>query len=164
MPALGAASTRGGSPPIRQGARRCRPTQLSSLQKAHFCDRHHIVSAVCGASLPVVDCECHLRRFFLKTQPRNWRGFSLRFSPQPEDLLGCLLVMGLPGKPKGFDGGGALLPRGQDQGDRRLLRDRRSRHLPGGLRYELFRGTLSQNAFEASERNLADFMNRKANS
>src|SRR5215813_15397145 len=27
MPALGAASTRGGSPPIRQGARRCRPTR-----------------------------------------------------------------------------------------------------------------------------------------
>src|SRR4029077_16134496 len=41
-------------------------------------------------------------------------------------------VMGLPGKPKGFDGGevGALFPRGQDQGDRRLLRDRCSRHLP----------------------------------
>jgi predicted 3'-5' exonuclease similar to PolB exonuclease domain len=33
----------------------------------------------------------------------------------------------------------------------------------GWLRYELFRGTLSQNAFEASQRNLADFMNRKAN-
>ena len=30
------------------------------------------------------------------------------------------------------------------------------------LRYELFRGTLSQNAFEASERDLADFMNHKA--
>ena len=30
------------------------------------------------------------------------------------------------------------------------------------LRYELFRGTLSQNAFDASERNLADFMSRKA--
>jgi hypothetical protein len=30
------------------------------------------------------------------------------------------------------------------------------------LRYELFRGTLSQDAFEASERDLADFMNRKA--
>ena len=27
---------------------------------------------------------------------------------------------------------------------------------------ELFRGTLSQNAFEASQRNLADFMDRKA--
>jgi hypothetical protein len=29
------------------------------------------------------------------------------------------------------------------------------------LRYELFRGTLSQNAFEASQRNLADFMNAR---
>jgi predicted PolB exonuclease-like 3'-5' exonuclease len=28
------------------------------------------------------------------------------------------------------------------------------------LRYELFRGALSQDAFEASERNLADFINR----
>ena len=30
------------------------------------------------------------------------------------------------------------------------------------LRYELFRGTLSQDAFQTSQRNLADFMNRKA--
>jgi predicted PolB exonuclease-like 3'-5' exonuclease len=30
------------------------------------------------------------------------------------------------------------------------------------LRYELFCGTLSQKAFEASQRNLADFMDRKA--
>ena len=30
------------------------------------------------------------------------------------------------------------------------------------LRYELFRGTLSQNAFEASQRNLADFMNARS--
>jgi hypothetical protein len=29
------------------------------------------------------------------------------------------------------------------------------------LRYELFRGTLSQNAFEASERNLGDFVRRR---
>jgi 3'-5' exonuclease len=29
------------------------------------------------------------------------------------------------------------------------------------LRYELFRGVLSQNAFKASERNLADFMKIK---
>jgi predicted PolB exonuclease-like 3'-5' exonuclease len=29
------------------------------------------------------------------------------------------------------------------------------------LRYELFRGTLSQNAFEASQRNLRDFINRR---
>jgi hypothetical protein len=31
---------------IPQNARRCRPTQLSSLQKAHSCDRHHIASAM----------------------------------------------------------------------------------------------------------------------
>ena len=30
------------------------------------------------------------------------------------------------------------------------------------LRYELFRGTLSQDAFEASQRNLADFMNGRS--
>jgi 3'-5' exonuclease len=30
------------------------------------------------------------------------------------------------------------------------------------LRYELFRGTLSQNAFEASERNLAKFMDARS--
>jgi 3'-5' exonuclease len=30
------------------------------------------------------------------------------------------------------------------------------------LRYELFRGTLSQNAFEASQQNLADFMNARS--
>ena len=29
------------------------------------------------------------------------------------------------------------------------------------LRYELFRGALSQNAFEASQRNLRDFINRR---
>ena len=29
------------------------------------------------------------------------------------------------------------------------------------LRYEMFRGALSQNAFEASQRNLADFMNAR---
>ena len=31
------------------------------------------------------------------------------------------------------------------------------------LRYELFRGTLSQEAFEASDRNLADFLNPRSN-
>jgi 3'-5' exonuclease len=30
------------------------------------------------------------------------------------------------------------------------------------LRYELFRGTLNQNAFEASQRKLADFMNARS--
>jgi hypothetical protein len=32
------------------------------------------------------------------------------------------------------------------------------------LQYELFRGTLSQDAFDASERKLADFMGERANS
>jgi hypothetical protein len=32
------------------------------------------------------------------------------------------------------------------------------------LRYELFRGTLSQNAFERSEGHLADFMIKRRNS
>jgi 3'-5' exonuclease len=43
------------------------------------------------------------------------------FSPQGKATLHEISrVMGLPGKPKGFDGGEveALLPRGQDQGDR----------------------------------------------
>jgi predicted PolB exonuclease-like 3'-5' exonuclease len=31
------------------------------------------------------------------------------------------------------------------------------------LRYELFRGTLSQDAFEASERKLADFVDGRSN-
>src|SRR6516164_2332438 len=57
-------------PHVRVG---CRPTQ-----KAHFCDRHHIASAVCGASF--VRVECHVRRFFLKTQPRLGGAFSLRRS------------------------------------------------------------------------------------
>ena len=30
------------------------------------------------------------------------------------------------------------------------------------LRYELFRGTLSQSAFEGSQQNLADFMNARS--
>jgi 3'-5' exonuclease len=60
------------------------------------------------------------------------------FSPQGKATLHEISrVMGLPGKPKGFDGGEV------------------ERYF---LRYELFRGTLSQNAFEASEQNLANFM------
>jgi hypothetical protein len=33
-------------------ARRCRPTQLSFLHKAHFCDRHHIASAMAEMPMP----------------------------------------------------------------------------------------------------------------
>jgi len=43
------------------------PTQLRA--KAHFCDRHHIASAVCGANLILVDRQRHVRRS-MKTQPR----------------------------------------------------------------------------------------------
>src|SRR5262249_8691928 len=60
------------------------------------------------------------------------------FSPQGKASLHEISkIMGLLGKPKEVrrQRGGAVLPRGQDQGDRRLLRD----------------------AFEASQQNLADF-------
>ena len=73
-------------------------------------------------------------------------------------------VMGLTGKPKGTS---LILP----------SRKERSTSPPSTpadycesdfvgtyqvwLRYELFRGTLSQNAFEASERSLAEFMNAR---
>src|SRR5262249_27041476 len=73
-------------------------------------------------------------------------------------------VLGLPGKPKGFDGGEV----------ERYFREGKIKEIASycetdiintyrvWLRYELFRGTLSQDAFRASERDLADFMNRKA--
>jgi hypothetical protein len=44
-------------------------------KKRTFCDRHHIASAVCGASLELVDRQRHVRRFFLKTQPRPGGAF-----------------------------------------------------------------------------------------
>jgi predicted PolB exonuclease-like 3'-5' exonuclease len=71
-------------------------------------------------------------------------------------------VMGLPGKPKGFDGGEV----------ERCFREGKIKEVASycetdiintyrvWLRYELFRGTLSQNAFEASERDLVDFRNK----
>ena len=69
-------------------------------------------------------------------------------------------IMGLPGKPKGFDGGEV----------ERYFREGKIKEIAGycetdvigtyrvWLRYELFRGTLSRNEFEASERNLASFI------
>jgi hypothetical protein len=47
---------------IPRNARRCRPTQLSFLHKAHTCDRHHIASAMaelvfCSSIIP------HMRSF-----------------------------------------------------------------------------------------------------
>jgi predicted PolB exonuclease-like 3'-5' exonuclease len=69
-------------------------------------------------------------------------------------------VMGLPGKPKGFDGG--EVERYFREGEIREIADYCETDVVGTyqvwLRYELFRGALSQNAFEASERNLGDFV------
>ena len=65
-----------------ESARRClgerTPASFISSQRGRprlrckraFCDRHHVASAVCSAILLHVDCECHVRRFFLNTQPR----------------------------------------------------------------------------------------------
>ena len=74
-------------------------------------------------------------------------------------------IMGLPGKPKGFDGG--EVERYFHEGKIKDIVDYCETDVVGTyqvwLRYELFRGTLSQNAFEASQRNLADFMNGRLN-
>jgi predicted PolB exonuclease-like 3'-5' exonuclease len=73
-------------------------------------------------------------------------------------------VMGLPGKPKGFDGG--EVERHYHEGNIKEIADYCETDIINTyqvwLRYELFRGTLSPDAFEASERNLADFMNARA--
>ena len=88
------------------------------------------------------------------------------FSPQGKATLHEISrVMDLPGKPKGFDGG---------EVERRFLEGKIKEIVEYcetdvintyrvWLRYELFRGSLSRNAFEASQRNLADFMNAHAN-
>ena len=64
--------------------------------------------------------------------------------------------MGLPGKPKGFD-----------EGKIKEIAEYCETDVVGTyqvwLRYELFCGRLTQNAFEASQRNLADFMNARSN-
>ena len=71
--------------------------------------------------------------------------------------------MGLAGKPKGFDGG--EVERYFREGKIKEIADYCESDVVGTyqvwLRYELFRGTLSRDAFEASERNLADFMNAR---
>ena len=87
------------------------------------------------------------------------------FSPQGKASLHEISrVMGLPGKPKGFDGG--EVERYYREGKIKEIADYCETDIVGTyklwLRYELFRGTLSQSAFEASERSLADFMNRNA--
>jgi len=69
-------------------------------------------------------------------------------------------IMGLPGKPKGFDGG--EVERYFREGKIKEIADYCETDVIATyqvwLRYELFRGTLSRNEFEASERNLASFI------
>jgi predicted PolB exonuclease-like 3'-5' exonuclease len=86
------------------------------------------------------------------------------FSPQGKASLHEISrVMGLSGKPKGFDG--SEVERYFREGKIKEVADYCETDVIGTyqmwLRYELFRGTLSQPAFEASERNLADFINMR---
>ena len=71
--------------------------------------------------------------------------------------------MGLPGKPKGFDG--SEVERYFREGKIKEIAEYCEMDVVGTyqvwLRYELFRGTLSQDAFETSQRNLRDFINRR---
>jgi len=73
--------------------------------------------------------------------------------------------MGLPGKPKGFDG--SEVERYFREGKIREIADYCETDVVGTyqvwLRYELFRGTLSQATFEASQVNLANFINARSN-
>ena len=82
------------------------------------------------------------------------------FSPQGKATLHEISrVMGLPGKPKGFDGG--EVERYFREGKIKEIADYCETDVVNTyrvwLRYELFRGTLSQSVFEASERNLTGF-------
>lgn len=73
-------------------------------------------------------------------------------------------VMGLPGKPKGFDGG--EVERYFHEGRIKEIADYCESDIVHTyrlwLRYELFRGTLSLSAFEASGTNLTVFMNARS--
>jgi predicted PolB exonuclease-like 3'-5' exonuclease len=87
------------------------------------------------------------------------------FSPQGKATLHEISrVMGLPGKPKGFDGG--EVERYFREGKIKEVADYCETDVVGTyqlwLRYELFRGMLSRDAFEASKQTLAHFMKRKA--
>jgi len=89
------------------------------------------------------------------------------FSPQGKATLHEISrVMDLPGKPKGFDGG--EVERRFHEGKIKEIVEYCEIDVINTyrvwLRYELFRGSLSRNAFEASQRNLADFMNARSNS
>lgn len=69
-------------------------------------------------------------------------------------------IMGLPGKPRGFDGG--EVERYLREGKIKEVADYCETDVVGTyqvwLRYELLRGSLSQDAFVTSEMNLKDFM------
>src|SRR5262245_51093389 len=75
------------------------------------------------------------------------------------------LFEGLPGKPKGFDG--SEVERYFREGKIKEIADYWETDVVGTyqvwLRYELFRGALGQSAFEASQINLADFINARSN-
>ena len=72
--------------------------------------------------------------------------------------------MGLPGKPKGFDG--SEVERYFHEGNIKEIASYCETDIINTyrlwLRYELFRGTLSPDAFQASQRNLADFIRARA--
>jgi len=72
--------------------------------------------------------------------------------------------MGLPGKPKGFDGGEVerYFREGKIKGVAAYCETDVVGTYQMWLRYELFRGTLSQDVFEASQQNLADFLNARS--
>jgi 3'-5' exonuclease len=88
------------------------------------------------------------------------------FSPQGKATLHEISrVMDLPGKPKGFDGG--EVERYFHEGKIKEVAEYCETDVINTyrvwLRYELFRGTLGQSAFEGSQRNLADLMNARSN-
>jgi predicted PolB exonuclease-like 3'-5' exonuclease len=71
--------------------------------------------------------------------------------------------MGLPGKPKGFDG--SEVERYFREGKIEEIADYCETDVVGTyqvwLRYELFRGTLSRDAFKQSHRSLTDFIDAR---
>jgi Predicted 3'-5' exonuclease related to the exonuclease domain of PolB len=89
-----------------------------------------------------------------------------RRSPQGKATLHEISrAMGLPGKPKGIDG--AEVERYFHEGKVKEIADYCEGDVVNTyqvwLRYELFGGTLSQDAFEKSQWNLEDFMNVRGN-
>ena len=74
------------------------------------------------------------------------------------------VIMGLPGKPKGFDGG--EVERYYNEGKIKEIADYCETDVVGTyrlwLRYELFRGTLSYRAFEQSEQHLTELMSARS--